>query len=77
MDKIYDNGQVMLGNVKMIKEEIKKQLKNGVDMFCTDMEEILNDLKQFSNETIVSINYDFGMGYMIDYWNEDDIIKEG
>ena len=76
MNKIYDNGAIMLGNVKMVREEIQKEIKENVDMFCADMEEILKDLEELSNETIVAINYDCGMGYSIDYWHEDDIIKE-
>lgn len=76
MDCIYDNGAIMLGNVKMVREEIQKEIKENVDMFCADMEEILKDLEELSNETIVAINYDCGMGYSIDYWHEDDIIKE-
>ena len=60
----------------MVKEEIQKELKNGVDMCFADMEEILKDLEEFSNETIVAINYDNGMGYSIDYWNENDVVKE-
>lgn len=75
MDCIYDNGAIMLGNVKMVREEIQKEIKENVDMFCADMEEILKDLEELSNETIVAINYDNGMGYTIDYWHEDDIIK--
>lgn len=76
MNRIYDNGAIMLGNVKMVREEIQKEIKENVDMFCSDMEEILKDLEELSNETIVAINYDCGMGYSIDYWHEDDIIKE-
>lgn len=76
MNKIYDNGAIMLGNVKMVREEIQKEMKENVDMFCADMEEILKDLKEFSNQTIVAINYDNGMGYSIDYWHENDIVKE-
>ena len=76
MDCIYDNGAIMLGSVKMVREEIQKEIKENVDMFCVDMEELLKDLEELSNETIVAINYDNGMGYSIDYWHEDDIIKE-
>ena len=76
MNKIYDNGAIMLGNVKMVKEEIKKELEKNIDMFGADMEEILKDLEELSNETIVAINYDNGMGYSIDYWNKDSIVKE-
>ena len=76
MDCIYDNGAIMLGSVKMVREVTQKAIKENVDMFCDDMEEILKDLEELSNETIVAINYDNGMGYSIDYWHEDDIIKE-
>ena len=76
MNRIYDNGAIMLGNVKMVREEIQKEIKENVDMFCADMEEILKDLEELSNETIVAINYDCGMGYSMDYWHEDDVIKE-
>ena len=34
------------------------------------------DLEELSNETIVAINYDLGMGYSIDYWHENDIVQE-
>lgn len=76
MNNIYDNGAIMLGNVKMVKEEIKREIEKNIDMCFADMEEILKDLEEFSNETIVAINYDSGMGYSIDYWHEDDIVKE-
>ena len=72
MNNIYDNGAIMLGNVKMVKEEIKRQMEQDIDMCFADMEEILKDLEEFANETIVAINYDCGMGYSIDYWQEDD-----
>ena len=79
MKNIYDNGALMLGNVQMIINEIEKELKNGVDMFCTDMEEIIKDLKELRDtdcEMVVCINYDNGMGYSIDYWSSNDIINK-
>ena len=39
--------------------------------------EILEELKDFKDNTIVAINYDNGMGYSIDYWEKEDIVKEG
>ena len=80
MNKIYDNGALMLGNVQMVINEIEKELKNGVDMFCIDMEEIIKDLKELRDidyEMVVCINYDNGMGYSIDYWCSNDIVKGG
>ena len=80
MNKIYDNGALMLGNVQDLIMEIEKELKNGVDMFCADMEDILKDLKELRDidyEMVVCINYDNGMGYSIDYWSSKDIVKKG
>lgn len=80
MKNIYDNGALMLGNVQMVINEIEKELKNGVDMFCADMEDILKELKELRDidyEMIVCINYDNGMGYSIDYWSSKDIVKKG
>jgi len=71
MNKIYDNGEILLGKVKDIIEYTKKQ--GTID---EEMEEILQDLKDFEDNTIVAINYDNGMGYTIDYWDEKDILKE-
>ena len=76
MNKIYDNGAIMLGNVKMVKEELKRQMKQNIDMCFADMEEMLKDLKELKDNMIVAINYDYGMGYSMDYWHEDDIVKE-
>lgn len=80
MNKIYDNGALMLGNVKDVIMEIEKELKNGVDMFDIDMEELLKDLKELRDidyEMVVCINYDNGMSYSIDYWSSNDIVKGG
>ena len=72
MNNIYDNGAIMLGNVKMVKEEIKRQMEQDIDMCFADMEEILKDLEELKDNMIVAINYDCGMGYSIDYWYEND-----
>ena len=71
MNNIYDNGTMVLGCVKNVKEYL---IENAEETW--EIEDILKDLEEFSNETIVAINYDCGMGYSIDYWNEDDIVKE-
>ena len=79
MNKIYDNGALMLGNVQDLIMKIEKELKNGVDMFCADMEDILKELKELRDidcEMVVCINYDNGMSYSIDYWSSNDIINK-
>lgn len=76
MNSIYDNGAIMLGNVKMVKEELKREMEQDIDMCCVDIEEVIKDLENLEDNMIVAINYDCGMGYSIDYWHENDIVKE-
>lgn len=80
MNKIYDNGALMLGNVQDLIMEIEREIKEDINMFDVDMEELLKDLKELRDidyEMVVCINYDNGMGYSIDYWCSDDIVKGG
>lgn len=77
MNKIYDNGSLMLGNVQDLIMEIERQKRASVDMLDADMDELLKDLKELRDidyNMIVCINYDNGMGYTIDYWRENDSI---
>lgn len=74
MENIYDNGTVMLGEVKKIKDYTKKQLEDKI----IDEEEYLdieNELKDFNDSDIVAINYDCGMGLSIEGWGPKDIIN--
>ena len=80
MNKIYDNGALMLGNVQDLIMEIEREIKEDIDMFDIDMEELLKDLKELRDidyEMVVCIDYDNGMGYSIDYWSSKDIVKKG
>lgn len=80
MNKIYDNGSLMLGNVQMVIMEVERQKRENIDMLDADMEEMLKDLKELRDidyEMVVCINYDNGMGYTIDYWSSVDIVKGG
>ena len=80
MNKIYDNGSLMLGNVKDVIMEIEREIKQDIDMLGADMEDILKELKELRDidyEMVVCINYDNGMGYSIDYWSSKDIVKKG
>ena len=80
MKNIYDNGALMLGNVQMVIMEIERQKRENIDMLDADMDELLKDLKELRDidyEMVVCINYDNGMGYTIDYWSSNDIVKGG
>ena len=80
MNKIYDNGALMLGNVQDLITEIERQKRASIDMLGVDMEDILKELKELRDidyEMVVCINYDNSMGYSIDYWSSKDIVKGG
>lgn len=70
-DNIYDNGISVLGVVRCVKEYIIKNAE-----YVSEVNALLNDLKELDNDTIVAINYDTGMGYSVDYWHPiKDLIK--
>ena len=75
MKEVYDNGEKILGQVDKVKEYLASAL------VTSDMEEelleIIKELKEYYKDTdIVCINYDNGMGYLIDYWQVDNKIKK-
>lgn len=78
MDKIYDNGALMIGNVDNVIKEIEKEIKENVGMIFIDQEELLKELKEIKNDgaEIVYINYENPMGYELNYWYKEDIVKE-
>ena len=77
MNKIYDNGALMLGNIDKVIEEVKKEMEEDLDMVFVDQKELLEELEELrkSDVEIVMINYDNGMGYTIDYWYKRDEVK--
>ena len=73
MYNIYDNGEKILGRVIDIKNYILNNKENWED---TDSEEILDELKDMSYDTIVAIDYNHGMGWYMDWWDRKDIMEE-
>ena len=69
MKEIYDNGRVCLGEVGKIRQQL---IDNAEETW--EIEDILAELKEFEDNTIVAINYDNGMGYSIEYWTKKDIL---
>ena len=70
MENIYDNGRVCLGEVEKIRQKL---IENTNEEW--EIEDILEELKELENDTIVAINYDNGMGYLIEYWTKKDMEK--
>ena len=69
MNKIYDNGESLLGSIYNVKEYI---CRNAEDI--SEIEDLINYLEDFDEDTIVAINYDNGMVYHIDYWIKNNIV---
>lgn len=76
MNKIYDNGEIVLGKAKDILNfmDCNEEYFDRDDYI--DIENDLKGLLEDDEDVIVYINYDKGngMGYFIDYWNKDDEI---
>ena len=70
MQNIYDNGRLCLGEVGKIKQDL---INNAEETW--EIEDILEELKELEDNTIVAINYDSGMGYSIEYWTTKDKIN--
>ena len=71
MQNIYDNGRLCLGEVGKIRQQL---IDNAEETW--EIEDILEELKELEDSTIVAINYDNGMGYSIEYWTTKDIITQ-
>ena len=77
MNNIYDNGALLIGNINMVINEVEKEIKEDIDMVFTDKEELLKDLLELKDiAEIVYIDYENPMGYTINYWCKNDIVKE-
>ena len=75
MNNIYDNCEKLLGTVKNIKLYAEQVLANNTGGVQKDFfEELLEELKDYNESDIISIDYDNGMGYSIDKWDEEDVI---
>ena len=76
MNKIYDNGEYMIGQVSLIKEYNDKLLKENTIDYDT-WEELDRELKDLDLNSIIMIDYGYGMGLYIKEWEEKDIVYGG
>lgn len=75
MKNIYDNGDLMLGQVS----EINKHNDNLLEERNIDIEvylELKKELDCYDPEDIIAIDYCNGMGLYIRKWDKKDIVKE-
>lgn len=77
MNKIYDNGALLIGNIDKVIKEVQKEIEQDIDMVFTDKEELLKELLELKElgVEIVYINYERSMGYELNYWYESDEVK--
>ena len=62
MNKIYDNGGLLLGDVQYVIMEVQRELEENIDMFDINMENLLKDLKELRDiafSFLVHIIYHF------------------
>ena len=83
MNKVYDNGHILLGTKKDIIDITKKNIEHfkeiGDDYVVDTCNMILDELKYYNNtndNTIFAIDYDSSMGVVVEYWNESDTIND-
>ena len=70
-NSLYDNGDCLLGQVSVIKKYIHDEFEDS-----EDYEDLLKELNNYDEDSIVVINYDnMGyLGYSIDEFTRSDII---
>lgn len=75
MKNVYDNGEKLIGTSKNLQKYLSKQMNNA-DNDTTDIHEMLEELKDYRDDTVILINYDAPMGYTLEYWSNDNIVDE-
>lgn len=71
MNNVYDNGTMIIGELNKVIDYIAR---NDKEEEYKDLIEDLEHLKQF-NGVIVCVNYDLGMGYSIEWWENSHIVN--
>ncbi len=77
MNNIYDNGALMIGNIKQVIDYIENDERLENWEYEDLLKELydLNKIEYIGNSAIVMVNYDNPMGYSIDYWRESDKLE--
>ena len=74
MKEIYDNGNRMLGQTSEIRKYNDKMFRE--DMIVEEQWlELAKELVFFNDTDILAIDYDNGMGILIEKWEERDILR--
>lgn len=71
MNKIYDNGYCLLGRVKDILD-----FTDNESIGDDTTKDMIKELELYDKDSVICINYDNGMGCIIEEFREDSIIWE-
>ena len=75
MNNIYDNGEVLLGEVKKLRCYVDSLFKTK-KISEEDWLNFTKELIWYKDNEVIAINYDHGMGLSIESWDETCIVKE-
>lgn len=76
MKYVYDNGYKLLGDIYHVKNYIASCINGVNEEEDKEKYDLIKELENYDDDTIVVINYDFGMGLSFDTWNKKDIIEK-
>lgn len=74
MEKVYDNGYQILASVKNMRNYIQKQIRYNIEeeVEHQELDDMLEELKEYSDEDIVFIDYDRPMGFVLRVFTNKD-----
>lgn len=80
MNKVYDNGALLIGNIDNVIKAVKNDIKNDIDMLFISKNELLEELEELKEELgkdlIVYIDYESNRTeYELNYWTNEDIVE--
>ena len=75
MKNVYDNGYSVIGNAKDLQKYLLNAINNA-DNDTTDLREMIEEIKDYSDDTVILINYEHPMGYTLEYWSNDNIVNK-
>ena len=73
MKNVYDNGEKLIGTSKNLQKYLLKQMNNA-DNDTSDIQEMIEEIKDYRDDTIILIDYDAPMGYILEHWSNDNIM---
>lgn len=74
MKNVYDNGEKLIGTSKNLQKYLLN-IMNNADYDTNDIRDMIDELKIYKDDTIVLIDYEAPMGFVIDYWSKDNAVK--